>query len=85
MQLLEKREESKSCTLPAWFVKVAYVICFLLCVTSVTMVIMYGQKFGRDVAIQWILALLFCVSMSFIVIEPLKVILVLEMNTVKFV
>ena len=73
MQLLERREESSSCTLPAWFVYIAYVICFLLCVTSVVLVIMYGQKFGADVALQWILALLFCIAMSFIIIEPLKV------------
>ena len=73
MQLLERREESSSCTLPAWFVYIAYVICFLLCVTSVVLVIMYGQQFGADVALQWILALLFCIAMSFIIIEPLKV------------
>ena len=52
---------------------IAYVICFILCVTSVVLVIMYGQQFGADVALQWILALLFCIAMSFIIIEPLKV------------
>ncbi|XP_052069619.1 polycystin-1-like isoform X1 [Mytilus californianus] len=74
--LLEKREDSKSCTLPAWFVYVAYVICFVLCVTSVIMVILYGQTFGADIALQWILALLFCIAMSFIIIEPLKALVI---------
>ncbi|XP_062602087.1 polycystin-1-like isoform X2 [Saccostrea cucullata] len=62
----------KPCSLPAWCIYVGYVLCFLLSGTSCILVILYGRQFGADIALQWLLALLFCFIFSFLFVEPVK-------------
>lgn len=66
----------KTCSLPAWCIYLGHVLCFLLSGTSCILVILYGRQFGADIALQWLLALLFCFIFSFLFVEPLKAVFI---------
>lgn len=66
----------KTCTLPEKCIYLGHVLCFLLSGTSCILVILYGQKFGADIALQWLLALLFSIIFSFLFMEPLKALII---------
>ena len=59
--------------LPHWCIYVAYALCFILMAFSIILVILYGHKFGKDIALRWLLALTFSLFESIFVLEPLKV------------
>lgn len=66
----------KTCSLPGKCIYLGHVLCFLLSATSCILVILYGQKFGADIALQWLLALLFSFIFSFLFVEPVKAIFI---------
>ncbi|KAH3864143.1 hypothetical protein DPMN_027157 [Dreissena polymorpha] len=66
----------EKCTLPHWCVYIAYVICLMLSAFSTVMVVLYCFQFGYSESMQWLLALILSLVMSFLVIEPLKAFLI---------
>ncbi|XP_069125629.1 polycystin-1-like [Argopecten irradians] len=66
------RKRKSGCTLPPWFVYVGYFLCFCLSVLSVIVVMLYGYQLGAEIALQWVLALLFSVVFSFLFFETVK-------------
>lgn len=66
----------RTCSLPGKCIYLGHVLCFLLSATSCILVILYGQKFGADIALQWLLALLFSFIFSFLFVEPVKAIFI---------
>ncbi|OWF55928.1 Polycystin-1 [Mizuhopecten yessoensis] len=72
MDRSEIRKKKSGCTLPSWCVYVGYFLCFCLSVLSVIVVMLYGYQLGAEVALQWVLALLFSVTFSFLVFESFK-------------
>ncbi|XP_060076676.1 polycystin-1-like [Ylistrum balloti] len=66
------RKKKSGCTLPPWCVYVGYFLCFCLSVLSVIVVMLYGYQLGAEIALQWVLALLFSVAFSFLMFETLK-------------
>ncbi|XP_033754437.1 LOW QUALITY PROTEIN: polycystin-1-like [Pecten maximus] len=66
------RKKKSGCTLPPWCVYVGYFLCFCLSVLSVIVVMLYGYQLGAEIALQWVLALLFSVTFSFFMFETIK-------------
>lgn len=60
-------------TLPHWMIYVAYLMCLLLSVFCVIITLLYGQAFGLQLALKWLLAFFMAFLASFIIIEPAKV------------
>lgn len=64
----------EKCTLPSWCIYIAYILCFLLCSFSVIVVILYCFKFGYEESLEWVVAFIFSLFQSILLIEPVKVI-----------
>ena len=65
--------DTRRCQLPYWCVHLAYSICVVLTCVSILMVLIYGQAFGMDLSLRWILACFFTVVLSVFIMEPVKV------------
>ena len=78
-------DSREKCTLPSWCIYIAYVLCFLLCAFSIVLVILYCFKFGYEESLEWVLALIFALFQSFLLIEPVKVgVLPITENSIEF-
>ena len=64
------------CTLPYWFAYITYVYCSAIVLLSIIVVLLYGDAFGRDVALRWLLACFCSFLQSFFILEPMKVVVV---------
>ncbi|XP_052761742.1 polycystin-1-like isoform X2 [Mya arenaria] len=66
----------EKCSLPPWCIYIAYTLCAVITVFSSIMVILYCFNFGYSQSMEWLLALVLSLVLSFLVIEPLKAFLI---------
>ncbi|XP_060598141.1 polycystin-1-like isoform X3 [Ruditapes philippinarum] len=66
----------EKCSLPPWCIYIAYTLCTLLVIFSSIIVILYCFRFGYQESVKWVLALILSLVLSFLIIEPLKALLI---------
>ncbi|XP_013395471.1 polycystin-1-like [Lingula anatina] len=66
----------RTCRLPHCCIYLAYLLCFALSGLSILVILLYGHKFGRDVALRWLISLAFSFVQSAFITEPLKVVFI---------
>ncbi|XP_064630096.1 polycystin-1-like [Lineus longissimus] len=76
IRIPEVNHKKKQCLLPHCCVYLAYSLCAALSILSIIMVVLYGHKFGRDLALKWLLALFISFVQSAFITEPLKVVFI---------
>ncbi|XP_071952193.1 polycystin-1-like [Antedon mediterranea] len=74
-----KVTKSSTCTkkylLPSWFVYINYSLCFTIVILCGIVVLLYGSQFGEEVAGKWIITSFLSLTISMLLLEPLKVLL----------
>uniref|UniRef100_A0A7M4E2W2 Polycystin 1, transient receptor potential channel interacting n=1 Tax=Crocodylus porosus TaxID=8502 RepID=A0A7M4E2W2_CROPO len=60
---------------PGWMLPVAYAFIFMLVAGCFTIVILYGSSLQDPAALMWLISSVFSFITSFVVLEPLKVVL----------
>ncbi|KYO31114.1 hypothetical protein Y1Q_0016466 [Alligator mississippiensis] len=60
---------------PGWMLPVAYAFIFMLVASCFTIIILYGSSLQDPAALMWLISSVFSFITSFVVLEPLKVVL----------
>ncbi|XP_013384714.1 uncharacterized protein LOC106154780 [Lingula anatina] len=71
----KKKEASKPLMLPWGFIIVGYVLVILSVAASGFFTLLYSLQWGKEKALDWLLSMFFSFTQSFIIIQPIKVVL----------
>eukprot|EP00794_Sanderia_malayensis_P008787 gene8787-9725_t len=63
-------------SLPSGFVIVAYCGCFAISVLSIVVILIYGQQFGKDKAVKWVVSLFSGIFQDIFITYPIVLIVV---------
>ncbi|XP_046897808.1 polycystic kidney disease protein 1-like 2 isoform X2 [Hypomesus transpacificus] len=69
-----KPKKAACCTLPWWFVFIAWFLLLSISGISTYFTLIYGFEYGRDRSIQWVISLGLSLFQSIFIMQPLKVI-----------
>lgn len=67
--------KKKTFLFPYWCLYVAYVLCFISCITCAVFTLFYGFTFGKEKSEKWLSAMAISFFQSVVVIQPFKVFL----------
>ncbi|CAL8247016.1 unnamed protein product [Lota lota] len=70
----KKKKISGGCSLPWWFVFIAWFLLFSISGISTFFTLLYGLKYGKEKSIQWVISLGLSLFQSIFILQPLKVI-----------
>ncbi|CAH1802956.1 unnamed protein product, partial [Owenia fusiformis] len=73
---LKRTTNDNKCQLPSWCVYLAYILCFVLASLSIGVIIGVGHSFTVTIATKWALAVIIATSISALVLESLKVLII---------
>lgn len=67
--------KKKKFLFPYWCIYVAYILCFVSCITCAFFTLLYGFTFGKEKSEKWLSAMAISFFQSVVVIQPFKVFL----------
>ncbi|CAL8362048.1 unnamed protein product [Gadus morhua 'NCC'] len=70
----KKKKISGGCSLPWWFVFIAWFLLLSISGISTFFTLLYGLKYGKEKSIQWVISLGLSLFQSIFILQPLKVI-----------
>ncbi|XP_031568597.1 polycystic kidney disease protein 1-like 2 [Actinia tenebrosa] len=67
--------KKKTLLFPYWCIYIAYILCFISCVTCAFFTLLYGFTFGKEKSEKWLSVMAISFFQSVVVIQPFKVFL----------
>ena len=80
---LTSDQTTNECLLPHYTIKVTFGLSWLIILVSCIFVYIYSAMFGPEKTARWMLSFSFCLVMSFVVLEPLKILFLSLFNSIR--
>ena len=80
---LTSDQTTNECLLPHYTIKVTFGLSWLIILVSCIFVYVYSAMFGPEKTARWMLSFTFCLFMSFVILEPLKILVLSLVNSLR--